>query len=170
MSLKARNPVLLLLVALPLATLAAGFATLAIIGRGGLDTVGDPVRRTAQVQQVDLAADAEARRRGLDGRLALAGTGLQVDVPGLDRTTELRLRLEHPLDAAQDTEIVLVPDGEQWQAPAFAPEVGWRVALTPADGAWRLVARWPRGAREVALAPAVASDAPMRPEPGHGPG
>ena len=170
MSLKAKNPVLLLLVALPLATLAAGFATLAIIGRGGLDTVGDPVRRTAQVQQVDLAADAEARRRGLDGRLALAGTGLLVDVPGLDRTTDLRRRLEHPLDAAQDTEIVLVPDGGRWQAPAFASGVGWRVALMPADGAWRLVARWPRGARQVALAPAVASDAPTPPESGHGPG
>lgn len=170
MPLKANNPVVLLLVALPLATLAAGFATLAIIGRGGLDTVGDPVRRTAQVQQVDLAADAEARRRGLGGRLTLADGALRVDVPGLDRSTDLRLRLEHPLDAAQDAELMLVPEDGHWQAPAFAAEVGWRVALGPADGAWRLVARWPRGARQIELAPAVASDAPTRPEPGHGPG
>lgn len=167
---KAKNPVLLVLIGLPVATLAAGFATLAIIGRGGLDTVGDPVRRTAQVQQVDLAADEAARRLGLGGQVALVGRVLQVDVPGIDPATGLRLRLEHPLDAAQDVEIALAPATGHWQAPAFDANVGWRMALVPTDGAWRLVARWPRGARVIELAPAVASDTPAADGAGHGPG
>jgi hypothetical protein len=167
---KAKNPVLLVLIGLPVATLAAGFATLAIIGRGGLDTVGDPVRRTAQVQQVDLAADEAARRMDLVGHVAVDGTSVRVTVPGIDAGTTLRLRLEHPLDAAQDTEIVLTPGTDHWRAPAFDANVGWRLALLPADGAWRLVARWPRGARAIGLAPAVASDAPPVDEAGHGPG
>lgn len=165
-----KSPVVLLLIGLPVATLAAGFATLAIIGRGGLDTVGDPVRRTAQVQQVDLAADAAARRLGLGGRVVLDGPQTRVVVPGIDAASELRLLLEHPLDAAQDTEVVLTPRMGEWQAPAFDATIGWRVALVPADGAWRLVARWPRGAQAIDLAPAVASEAPPIDDAGHGPG
>lgn len=170
MPLKAKNPVLLVLIGLPVATLAAGVATLAIIGRGGLDTVGDPVRRTAQVQQVDLAADAAARRLDLGGRLSLDGAQVRVVVPGLDGGSDLRLQLEHPLDAAQDVALALAPADGAWQAPAFDANVGWRVSLAPADGAWRLVARWPRGARSIDLAPAVASDEPAKPGTGDGPG
>lgn len=165
-----KSPVMLVLIGLPVATLAAGFATLAIIGRGGLDTVGDPVRRTAQVQQVDLAADAEARRLGLGGRVALDGPWTRVVVPGIDAASELRLLLEHPLDAAKDAEVVLMPTTGEWQAPAFDANVGWRVALVPADGAWRLVARWPRGAEAIDLAPAVASDTAPIDAAAHGPG
>lgn len=169
MPLTMKNPVMLLLVGLPVATLAAGVATLALIGRGGLDTVGDPVRRTAQVQQVDLAADAAARRLGLGGRLAIDGPRLRVDVPGLDRGADLRLQLEHPLDAAQDVVVVLAPGDGGWQGPAFDDHIGWRVALAPADGAWRLVARWPRGAHAIDLAPAVAAEASANPGTDDGP-
>lgn len=167
---KAKNPVLLLLIGLPVATLAAGVATLALIGRGGLDTVSDPVRRTAQVQQVDLAADAAARRMGLAGRIAMDGTMTTVDITGLETTAALHLRLEHPLDATQDTQIALVAGRGRWEAPAFDAHVGWRVSLEPSDGAWRLVARWPRGARTIDLAPAVASDNVTSPGTGDGPG
>ena len=170
MPLKAKNPVMLLLIGLPVATLAAGVATLAIIGRGGLDTVGDPVRRTAQVQQVDLAADAAARRLGLGGRLALDGPQVRVAVGGLDDRADLRLQLEHPLDAAQDRVITLAPADGGWEGPALDANVGWRVALSPADGAWRLVARWPRGAQAIDLAPAVAAEAPANSGAGDGPG
>ena len=170
MPLKPRNPVLLVLIGLPLATLAAGFATLAVIGRGGLDTVGDPVRRTAQIQQVDLAADAAARRQGLVGRVGLEGPLVWVDLEGAVEAKGLRLRLEHPLDAAKDAEIALQAHEGRWRAPAFDARVGWRVALSPADGTWRLVARWPRGARGVDLAPAVAAGEPSTGNAGHGPG
>jgi len=170
MPLNAKNPVLLLLIGLPVATLAAGVATLALIGRGGLDTVGDPVRRTAQVQQVDLAADAAARQLGLEGRLSIDGTLARVEVPALDDAAPLRLQLEHPIDARQDVTLELSPKGGGWQSPAFDAAVGWRVSLAPADGTWRLVARWPRGAQAIELAPAVASDEPMTPGSGDGPG
>lgn len=56
------HPVVRVVIGLPLAAPAAGFTTLGLIGRGGLDTDSDPVRRTAQVQQVDLSADEAAMR------------------------------------------------------------------------------------------------------------
>lgn len=149
---------MMVLVGLPVATLVAGVATLAIIGRGGLDAVGDPVRRTAQVQQVDLGADAAARRLGLTARLAFEGERFRVAVPDLEGTVDLRLHLEHPLDAKQDLALTLSPGDGAWHGPAFDAKVGWRMALSPVDGAWRLVARWPRGAKAIDLAPAVASE------------
>lgn len=159
MAFRPRNPVILLLVGLPLATLAAGAATLALIGRGGLDAVADPVRRTAQVQQVDLQADEAAARLGLSGRLALVGDVAWIEVDGATAASALELHLEHPLDAARDGHRPLQPEAGRWQAPAFDADVGWRVSVTPADGAWRLVARWPRGARRVVLVPALAGAA-----------
>lgn len=162
MAFRPRNTVILLLVGLPLATLAAGAATLALIGRGGLDAVADPVRRTAQVQQVDLQADEAAARLGLSGSIGLGDGFTRLALSGdLVRGSDapLALRLEHPLDARLDRELRLQPRDDGWQAPAFDADVGWRLSVTPADGTWRLVARWPRGARRVVLAPALAGAA-----------
>lgn len=152
------SPVVLLLIALPAATLAAGVATLAVIGRGGLDAVGDPVRRTAQVQQVDLRADGAARRLGLSGRLTVDGDAAWLDLVGLPVGADagtLLLQLEHPLDADADTVQALRWTDGRWRSPAFDRSVGWRVAVAPEDGGWRLVARWPRGGGSTSLEPAV---------------
>jgi hypothetical protein len=159
MATHAKNPVMLVLVGLPLATLVAGVATLVVIGRGGLDAVGDPVRRTAQVQQVDLRADEAARQLDLRGRVARVGdaTWLELDgVDGVDGAIPLRLHLEHPLDAAQDRVLDLQPTNNRWKAAPFDAGIGWRVSVESRDGAWRLVARWPRHARDVLLLPAIA--------------
>ena len=160
-------PVLVLALAVPLATLVAGGWTLAIAGSGGLDTVGEAVRRTAQVQQTDLAADREAASRGLAGELRLEGgrlrfRGTDADVDAaLAAAGGLHLLLEHPIDAGHDRTLALLRDGDAWTGPAFDASVGWRMALSPADSRWRLVGRWPRGGASLALRPAVdAADAP----------
>ena len=158
--------VLLLALAVPLATLVAGGWTLAVAGRGGLDTVGETVRRTAQVQQTDLEADLEAARLRLAGQLRLesgrtrfAADRVAVD-PAWASAGNIKLHLEHPIDARGDHTLVLTRDGDVWRGPAFDAAVGWRVALTPADGRWRLVGRWPRAGTSLALLPALeAADA-----------
>ena len=157
------NPPVVLLLALgvPLATLVAGGWTLAVAGSGGLDTVGETVRRTAQVQQTDLAADFEAARRGLRGELRLeAGqtrfAAERVDVdPAWASAGDVELHLEHPIDSRNDRTLVLTRDGDEWRGPGFDAAVGWRVALAPAVGRWRLVGRWPRGGTSLALLPAL---------------
>ncbi|WP_051282799.1 FixH family protein [Silanimonas lenta] len=150
-----RNPVVLVLLALPLATLAAGAATLWIIGRGGLDAVGEPVRRTAQVQVRDWAEDEAARRLGLSAELALEGAEVRLRLRGNAPETDLVLHLEHPLEAARDRDLPLQPRNDGWGGPAFDPGVHWRLALGPAGGGWRLVGRWAPGAGQATLAPAL---------------
>lgn len=164
--------VLLVVLGLPAATLMAGFATLAAIGGGGLDTVSDPVRRTAQVQQVDDSADRRAAALGLRAELRQApgdGTRLAVAArkeaaPGLPG--ELVLHLEHPLDARLDRQLRLQRGEGGWRGPGFDAAPGWRVSLAPADGRWRLVGRWPRGGETLQLLPALPDDS----EPGRGTG
>ena len=158
--------VLLLVVALPVATLIAGGWTLAVIGGEGLDTVADPVRRTAQVQQVDHAADRLAAHLGLAAELRRTADGLALTLSATKhhvRDAGLVLRLEHPLDAQRDLEWPLRENDGVWSGPAFDVEPAWRVALSPADGDWRLVGRWPRGGESLRLLPAVV-DAPERPD------
>lgn len=150
-----RNPVVLVLLALPLATLAAGAVTLWIIGRGGLDAVGEPVRRTAQVQVRDWAEDEAARRLGLSAELVLEGAEVRLQLRGDAPETNLVLHLEHPLEAARDRDLPLRPENADWVAPAFDPGVHWRLALAPEGGGWRLVGRWAPGAGQATLAPAL---------------
>jgi hypothetical protein len=153
--------VLLVVLVLPAATLVAGFTTLAVIGRGGLDTVSDPVRRTAQVQQVDDRADRRAAALGLRAELRQApgdGTRLALAAALAERPAlpnELVLHLEHPLDARLDRELRLQRGGADWRGAGFDAAPGWRVSLTPADGRWRLVGRWPRGGDALELLPAL---------------
>lgn len=150
-----RNPVVLVLLALPLATLAAGAATLWIIGRGGLDAVGEPVRRTAQVQVRDWAEDEAARRLGLSAELTLEGAEVRLRLRGNAPETDLVLHLEHPLEAARDRDLPLQPRGDGWTAPAFDAGVHWRLALAPVGGGWRLVGRWEPGRTRTTLVPAL---------------
>ncbi len=154
--------VLLLVIALPLATLVAGGVTLAWIKGDGLDTVSDPVRRTAQMQQTDLASDREAARRGLSGTLHLGADGAHLVLearPGQTIAADhLELRLEHPLHARDDHPLGLRRQGSGWAGPGFDAHTAWRVAVQPADGAWRLVGRWPRGGHALTLRPALPAE------------
>ena len=160
---------LVVALALPAATLLAGIATLALIGRDGLDAVADPVRRTAQVQvSADPSGDeADRRARDLalearlwttgDGRLwvTLAGPRADDAIPG--GRAALALRLEHPLDADGDRALRLQRDGDRWQGGPFDPAIGWRVSLQPDGGEWRLLGRWSTDERDVVLLPAFAT-------------
>ena len=61
-----RNPVMWLVVGLPLLSIVAGVGLVVTAVRtGGADPVNDPVRRVAQIQTTDLGPDAAAKRLGL---------------------------------------------------------------------------------------------------------
>jgi hypothetical protein len=162
--------VLLVIVGLPAATLVAGVGTLALIGQDGLDRVADPVRRTAQVQQVDDAADRQAALLAVRGelrRVADGGVRLTLSAAADASLPEtLLVRLEHPLDARLDRTLPLTRADGEWQGAGFDADTGWRVALGPVDGRWRVVGRWPRGAEALALLPALATG----PDRADGPG
>ncbi|KFL36629.1 FixH family protein [Arenimonas donghaensis] len=154
-----RNPVLWLVLAIPLATILAGIWTLIVVsGESAVDADPDPVRRTAQVQVASIDADAEAARRGLTATLRLdEGSALL----RLDQATGPQapaLQLVHPLESTLDRQLQLLPDRDGWRTngPVAGSHV-WQLRLIAADGSWRLVGRYHPGDAEVELAPALAA-------------
>lgn len=149
-----RFATLAVIIALPVATLVAGIWTLKIAGSGGLDTVSDPVRRTAQVQVVDAQADDVARRLGLSADLRWAADKTEL-VPASGEAAEwpsrLILRLEHPLREAMDVDIVLEQQGHQWVGRPFDASISWRASVLPQDGSWRVVGRWSRSGQTLSM-------------------
>ena len=155
----ARNPVLWLVLAIPLATILAGIWTLIVVsGKSAVDADPDPVRRTAQVQVASIDADAESARRGLaatlhvDGQTALLVLGQPTGPHGPV------LQLVHPLESTLDRQLQLLPDPRGWRTdgPVAGTHV-WQLRLVAADGSWRLVGRYRPGDTEVELTPALAA-------------
>ena len=98
-----REPMVWLVVALPLVAVIAGFALLVIASRSGsTDAVADRVQRTAQIQVADLGPDARARQLRLSAILRTDGDLVEVlPVSGdFPRDAPLRLALHHPARSA----------------------------------------------------------------------
>jgi hypothetical protein len=165
------QPELWLVLGIPLAALAGGVATLrAVAGDLSSDGAAEGVRRTAQVQDADLAPDLAAARRGLVAGLRIDRARGEVEVtlpPRARDALPATLAFVHHLRAGEDRRVALQPRGAgRWSAPG-APDaaVGWRVVLeggtTFAPGGtpqrWRLVGALPRGAEAAALQPAIAA-------------
>lgn len=156
-----REPMLWLVWGLPAAVVLAGFGTLAIAVRaGGADAVAADVRRTAQVQVEDFAADRAAAQRGLHGRVALdrATGALRVTLAGRfdARQPHLQLMLQHPTRAAADVQLSLVRQGDSWfgRVPGSARHAWW-LTLQPEHAGWRLAGRLDAGADAADLRPRV---------------
>lgn len=167
-----REPMLWLVIGLPVAAVVAGLLTLWIaIRAGGNDAIAEPVRRTAQIQVRDLAADEAARAAGLALLLQRDANGLRLmRLTGAAGHEALQLHLRHPSLAAADRTITLQPDAGAWQARGVLPaDHDWRLELLPADGAWRLVGRLPAGAITARLEPALPAAA-STPAAGAAPG
>jgi len=152
-----RNPVMWLVIGLPLLSIVAGVGLVVIAMRaGGSDAVSDPVRRVSQIQTTDLAPDQAARKLGLSAVLrvedgiveVLPATGpFATDAP-------LLLTLEHPTRRADDLQLQLPAQGPGWRIEqAVDADHDWVVQLRPADGAWRLQGRLPKHEHAARLAP-----------------
>ena len=155
-----REPMVWLLVAIPALAVLASVVLLVAAGHtsGNNDLVPDKVARTGQAQVADLGPAERARALGLGAVVRVSAGGIDV-LPtggGFDRSRPLRLSLVHPLEAAQDRTLALAPSALGWHADGSVDtRHDWNVRLQPADGAWRLDGRWPRGPRAMFVHPAV---------------
>jgi hypothetical protein len=155
-----REPLLALVIGLPLAAVIAGFVTLALAAGGAKDRAYGGVRRVAQTQTTDLSADHAAARLGLqavawigaDGTVALR---FQAGVP---QAPALRLELRHGTDPRRDRVTTLARRNETefvGSLGALRATGAYNVELSPARGGWRLVGRLGAGASRVRLEAAL---------------
>ena len=153
------NPVMWLVVGLPVVSMIFGIGLVVIANRDSDDAIVDKVDRTAQMQVADLGPDARAQQLKLSAVVRVGGGAIDViPVQGdFDRRQPLRLSLLHPAHSADDRVIDVTPSPLGWHA-AFKVDGGreWNVRLAPASGDWRIGGRLPKGQQAVALQPALA--------------
>ena len=156
-----REPMAWLVIGLPTIVVGAAIATLIIaIRAGGTDAYPTQVKRTAQVQVEDLAADRAAIAMNIAGTLAIdASTGavrvMLDNVPAA--TMQLRLDLIHPARAQGDVQRMLVRSGDVFLGRLDVPVAQvWSVQAGDAEGTWRVTGRFEPGLGAVALKPALS--------------
>ena len=156
------QPELLLVLAIPLAALAGGVATLRMAaGDLSADGVAEGARRTAQVQEAELDPDLAAARAQLSAQLRVDRARGEVRIAMAHAGSAkagLQLELLHSLHARRDLRARLQARDGAWVA-ALAPDAGsrWRVVLSDPRRTWRVVGTLERGADRLALRPALAT-------------
>lgn len=155
-----REPMLWLVIAIPLATIPAGLATLWLAARdpGAVASADEGARRMGQMQLADVSADLAAARRGLHGSAQVQAdrTRLELRLAGpVDGALSLHLR--HAADPARDQRVPLEPLGDgRWVARVGAlGRDAWNVRVESSAG-WRLAGRIEHDAAAFDLVPAVA--------------
>ncbi|WP_133477549.1 FixH family protein [Cognatilysobacter segetis] len=152
------NPVMWLVVGLPVVSMIFGIGLVVIANRDSDDAIVDKVDRTAQMQVADLGPDARAQQMKLSAVVRVGGGVIDViPVQGdFDRRRPLKLSLLHPAHSAEDRVIDVVPGPTGWHAASAVDGTrDWNVRLAPADGRWRIGGRLPKGQQAVALQPAL---------------
>lgn len=152
-----RQPVFWLVLGLPLLGIVAGVGiVVAAVSSGGSDALSSTVRRTAQIQLEDTAADLAALQRGLQAQLQRDGSHglLSLQLSGTVEADELELQLLHPVQARRDRVLRLRRAGERWFSDgAVAVDGRWNLRLQPRDGSWRLAGRLEADAAQARLQP-----------------
>ena len=159
-----RNPVIWLVIGLPLVAIVAGVGLIVVSVRsGGSDAVPEDVRRTAQVQLADLGPDASAARLQMRAVVRVdTDQGLVEVIPAagdFPKDDSLVLTLVHPAAEASDRRITLQASEAGWRSAALdtAPIVSgaWNLVLQDASGAWRLQGRLEDGTLAAVVQPAL---------------
>ncbi len=157
-----RQPLVWLVFGIPAVAVAALVSMVFIAaGPGSTDSSDPTVKRTAQIQTVDMGPDEAAAKLQLSALLRLDGDSIEV-LPlhsGFDTSRPLQLILQHPARADLDRALVLAPAAGGWRAEA-AIERGhdWNLQLTPQEGRWRLKGRLSRGLLAARLQPVVTAE------------
>lgn len=156
-----REPMMWLVIGLPLASVVAGVILVGLATRDSSDAVGDVVQRTAQIQVSDLSPDARARDLGLSAIIRVDEGYVEVlPVTGqFDRAQPLRIVLRHPSLAASDLELRAAPAENGWRAEAAVGlDNDWKLELMPEGLPWRLQGRLPKGQRAAHVKPAFSGE------------
>jgi len=167
LAVKPRNPVMWLVIGLPILSIVAGVGLVVVaLESGGDDAVIDTVQRTAQIQTTELGPDERAQSMKLSAVLHVDARGIELlpvgggfsngDVP---RNAPLKIVLSHPSDATLDRTVELRPSELGWHADLDLPlDHDWLLQLTPADTQWRLRGRLIAGQGAAHLGPALAGN------------
>lgn len=167
MAAKARNPVMWLVIGLPVLSIVAGVGLVVISVRsGGDDAVIDTVQRTAQIQTTELGPDERAQSMKLSAVMHVDAKGLELLPVGgafssgeVPRDVPLTLVLSHPSDATLDRSVELRPSELGWHADLALPlDHDWLLQLAPADTRWRLRGRLIAGQGAAHLGPALRDE------------
>jgi uncharacterized protein len=152
-----REPMVWLMLGIPLLTAIAGFYTLHIAGLAkATDVVNVPVSRIAQMQQSDLAADVNAARNNISARLNVTKEQWVISGVGQIGKQNLVLDLQHPIDKTQDKRIELQKQGNLFVSTApISKNNDWLLQLSDEKKQWRLVGRLHRQADTAQLHAAV---------------
>ena len=147
-----RNPVLWLVIALPLSAVVAGLASLALaMSRGDPELPKDYHWEGAALERdqerLSLAAQQGIRATiGFDASSGLCTVTMQGAAPDT-----LRLSLVHPIDPRADRRVDLTPTGGGYAVTcAPLPAAHWRLELSDGQGTWLL-----RGRTQGTLQPPV---------------
>lgn len=154
-----REPMVWLVIALPLAAVLAGIWMIVLSSRGGsIDSVSDDVQRTGKIQTTDLGPDERAAQLRLGAVLQSEEGVLRVFAAGGEfrRGEPLRLQVLHPYEADADRVVMMAPDATGWTAEfALDASHDWNLQLGDEAGTWRLRGRLPRDQHAAHLGPAL---------------
>jgi uncharacterized protein len=154
-----REPMLWLVIAIPLLTVPAGLATVWIAASDPAATASadESARRMGQMQFTDLSADLAAAQRGIRGGASVQAERTRIEVR-LSGPAEgaLSLRLRHFRDPARDQRVALESLGDGRWVAHVAPlgDESWNASLE-SDAGWRLAGRIEHGVSAFDLVPAV---------------
>lgn len=158
-----REPMVWLMIGLPIASVVAGIAlAVAAVRSGGADSVSDEVQRIAQIQLTELGPDARAKSMKLSAVLHLEEAAIEViPVHGqFMRNQPIILTLSHPTEARLDRRLILQPTELGWRVTGNVRVThDWIVQLAPIDdNLWRVRGRLKTGQRALYLQPALIGD------------
>lgn len=139
-----REPMVWLLIALPLSAVVGGAITIWYATRYADAMVTDDFHKEGVAIQQDTERDALARRLGLSAQIDQRGGSLHLTLRGTLASPpgQLLLRLVHPTEATQDIQLVLSrnPDGTYSSPLPEAIQGSRQWLLEPLEHDWRLTA------------------------------
>jgi uncharacterized protein len=138
-----KEPMVWLMLGIPVLTAIAGFYTLHIAGLAkATDVVNIPVTRVAQIQDSNLSADMFAAKENIAAKLDVSSGYWVVSSSNNLDDSKLILALQHPVDKTQDIQLVLEKHGNRFINHSAVPKNNdWVLQLSDMNSQWRVVGR-----------------------------
>jgi hypothetical protein len=154
-----REPMMWLVVGIPLAAVVAGIAMISIASRVSVDHVAEPFRPIGKAQTVELSRDLRASELGTSAVLSVGANGRDLFVT-LERAEAavLELKLVHPIEQRLDVEmklVAVVPGRFVGTLPQPLAPARWDLELGDLGQTWRIVGQLEAGRDGARLSPAL---------------